>query len=576
MDSIYGVSRAAFIYHKSMYLLLRENLGAEADAPDQVWPEIVRADGEFHRYLTSQGVDINAFVNASHEWIERFKGDSSGQAMVDFHAELHQLQTQRDARPTAAEYEQTSRNAQLARASSAPTGDAIYGFTKEVLAETLSKYSELKAKFGERQAEEEFSKYLGGRGHSPYQWTNAHNGWTDRFRADPTGRAEAEFQMMLGQASQKAHFGDVRDMSQDALEGITLDQYAQIVVAISRQGADANAIVQSFGLQNVEHWQRANAAWTTKMGEDTTHKLTMQYGQLYGKYAGPQFQEEMVQQTADILAKSNQPQDVISEPEVELTPDLCLQKMKSPSRNERWKYARLYANMADLGNVPDKAAAIANVKPHLVEMIEQHDEHTTSDAEQAVRQLWDLEVRDDDIKGSITRCLNRAREKLTSLRAAFAPIQNSAVPERVTLQSRIQDYTSLVETMTEYAENDWAPAGGGGYAAQPAPGFAPSQGFQQQQPAFPSPSFPMNAAVRTGGGGFPKWIFAPIILVVVGGGIFASRMRSKPTSATTTTAASSAPAAVATTPPAASAKAAAAAATTPASAAKPAGKPKKH
>jgi hypothetical protein len=401
--------------------------------------------------------------------------------------------------------------------------DAIYGVTKQALAEMLSKYTELKAQFGDQRGEGEFANYLASRGVSRDQWAHAHNGWHERFRTDPTGRAQAEFHMMLQQMSQKAHFGDVRDMSADTQEGISLDQYAQIVVAISRQGADANAIVTKFGLRDVAHWQRANDAWTAKMGQDTTHKLTMQYGQLYQKYAGPQFQEELVSQTAAILADANRPKDVIDEPEEELTPELCLQKMQSQSRNERWKYAGLYANMADLGNVPDKAAAIRTLTPHLMAMIEQHDENTTSDAEKGVRALWDLEVRNGDIPGAIGRCLNRAKEKLQSLQAAFAPIQNSAVPERIFLQSSIQDFTSLVETMQEYAANDWSPQAGNAPAANT--GFSAPQQPMAGMGGMGGMPAGMSMPRPSAGGGFPKWIIAPIVLVVVIGGVVLNKVR---------------------------------------------------
>lgn len=456
--------------------------------------------------------------------------------------------------------------------------DAIHGVTMQQLAELNAKYSELKTQYGEQQGEAAFGQYLASKGLNHQIWANAHNGWMDRWRADPTGRAEAEYHMIVTQLSQKAHFGDVRDMSADTVEGITLDQYAQITVAVSRQGADADQIVRQFGLQDIAHWQRANAAWGAKMGADTTHALSMQYGQLYQKYAGPSFQQEMVQNTANVLASYNeQRKDVVDEPEEELTAELCLQKMKSPSRNERWKYSYLYANMVDLGNVPDRAAAIQMLTPMLVDKIEQHDEHTTSDAEGAVRQLWDLGVRNDDIPGAIGRCLNRAHEKLASLRAAFAPIQDKAVPERVTLQQQIQDYQGLIETMTEYAQNDWRPEAGAGFAAQAAPmpsfgggppaqafGNAPQQGFGGM-PQMPNmPSFAKK-------GGFPAWILAPVILLGVLGIGGAAFLRSRAASnaakdaATAASAslasaqASAAATATATTPPAATTTAAPAA-----------------
>ncbi|MEI9885771.1 MAG: hypothetical protein WDN08_04580 [Rhizomicrobium sp.] len=372
--------------------------------------------------------------------------------------------------------------------------DAIYGLTMDQLAEMFSKEGELRTQYGQQQGRQEFERYLTTRGTDINTWANAWNAWHDRFKADPTGRMEAQFHMRLAELTAKAHFGDVRDMSQDTEEGITLDTYAQITVAISRAGANADDVVRQHGLQDVAHWQRANAAWSKKMGEDTTHKLTMQYGQLYSKYAGPSFQEETIAQTAAILASANAPRDVVSEPEEELTPDLCLRKMQSPSQKERWKYAGHYAHMADLGNVPDKMAAIATVTPVLLEMIERHDEHTTSDAERGARKLWDLGVRGDDFRGAVGRCLSRAQEKLVSLQAAFAPIQNQAVPERVTLQSRIQDYTSLVDTMSEVQREDWST----GVSVVAAPSFAPAGCMRSRCLPFTRRRSGLREAFRSG------------------------------------------------------------------------------
>src|SRR4051812_14973192 len=122
--------------------------------------------------------------------------------------------------------------------------------------------------------------------------------------------------------------------------------------------------------------------------------------------------------------------------------------------------------MADLGNVPDKTQAIMNVAPILLEMIERSDEHTTSDAGRGARKLWDLGVRSDDFKGAVGRRLNQAREKIQSLQAAFAPIQDKAVPERIFLQQGIQDHQSLIEDFEELMREDW-------HTGIPAPpGFA--------------------------------------------------------------------------------------------------------
>ncbi len=405
--------------------------------------------------------------------------------------------------------------------------DAIYGVTMDLLAELMTKDGELRAKLGDQQGRAEYDRFLATRGLDSNTAAMAHNAWHERFRADPTGRLHAQFHMLLAQGTQKAHFGDVPDMSQDKQGGITLDTYAQITVAVGKPGADANAIVAQHGL-DIAGWQAANAAWTAAMSKDTSHRLTMQYGTLYQKHAGPAFQEAMFNQTAAILAEPA-PTDVIDEPEEVLTPELCLQKMQSASRNERWRYARHYAHMADIGNVPNKVQAIATVVPHFIEMLERHDEQTVSDAESAIEKLWDLGVRSDDMRTSASICLNRAREKLSTLKAAFAPIQDKAVPERVFLQAKIQDYSSLVQTLQDVLGRDW-------HEGTPSaiPGPAPAAAAMGAYPA-------MGMAPKPSGGGAAKFVLIPVLLAMLGGGIWFARGmvgRSKSPSAASSAAAS--------------------------------------
>src|SRR5262245_4801263 len=169
--------------------------------------------------------------------------------------------------------------------------DAIHGLTLEKMAEAGAKYGELKAKFGDKEAEAEFARYLAGEGVGVRTYWDARKAWNERFKADPTGMLHARFLEMEGQLSIKAHFGDVRDMSQDTQEGMTLDKYAQISVAMQKPGANAEAILREHGVPSAAHWQKVNAAWSDAMANDPEHKLAMQYGTLYQKHAGPAFQE---------------------------------------------------------------------------------------------------------------------------------------------------------------------------------------------------------------------------------------------------------------------------------------------
>lgn len=335
--------------------------------------------------------------------------------------------------------------------------EEIGGFTMQALAESMSKHNELRAQFGEAEGRRAFAGWLGERGHDEDGWARAWNAWLERFRADPTGMLEARFHQIESQLSTKAHFGDVRDMTQDAIEGVTLDQYAQLCVEMGKPGIDADAVAQKFGLPGAAKWQEVNTAWAAKMSQDTTFALTTQYGALYQKYAGPAFAQQQLEQTAAILADANQPKEIAPSKPKDLSQPTLLAQLRSDNQKERWEAARWLAHQWK----KDDPSTQVNLEciPVLIEILERHDEHTVSNAEDAVRKLTsDLEQHTDDAQGAMRRCLNRAHEKLASLKAAFAPIQNKAVPERVTLQSRIQDYTSLIDTL-ESTLADWrAPA----------------------------------------------------------------------------------------------------------------------
>jgi hypothetical protein len=375
--------------------------------------------------------------------------------------------------------------------------EEIFGFSLQTLAESMAKHNELRTQYGEAQGRQAFARYLAERGQSEDSWARAWNAWNERFRADPTGMLQAQFHQIEGQLATKAHFGDVRDMSQDNVAGVTLDLYAKLCVELGKPGVDAEALVRQYGLPDMATWQAASAGWTAKMAADTTFALSTQYGALYQKHAGPAFAQQQLAQTAAILADANKPQEVAPAKEADLTQPTLLAQLKSSNQAERWSAARWLAHQWRKGD-PSTQANLACI-PVLIEILERHDEHTVSNAEDAVGKLTsDLEQYTEDVRSALTRCLNRAQEKLASLQAAFAPIQNKAVPERVGLQTRIQDYTSLVGTI-QGVLSDWrAPAPVAAVAGLVAAGASPSM-------PRPSRGFPMAVL-----------LVIPVVLGVVG------------------------------------------------------------
>lgn len=351
--------------------------------------------------------------------------------------------------------------------------ERIHGLTLRECAEIMSKDGELKAQHGEPSYKSYFQQYLAQRGTDENTWAHAWNGWWTRMESDPSGQLHAKFATMQQQLTQQAHFADVPDASQDAKEGVTLEKYAE-VMARAAGGEDMQALVSEAGFEWAQ-WQKAQAAWNQAMSEDVNHHLTTQYGQLYAKYT-PGFQQQMEGQTAAIMAArhAEQAAGIPDEPDEDYTLDDMIRDMEDANPHKRWDAAHLAANEWDIAS--DRGGKIDSAGRRAValsiECLERYDDHSVSNAEAAAKDLamfasqgFLTQEQADDAKGDIERALGRGRESLARHQAAFEPIKDKAVPERVKMQSAIQDYTSLVEELSEVVE-EWddnfeAPSAGG-------------------------------------------------------------------------------------------------------------------
>ena len=246
----------------------------------------------------------------------------------------------------------------------------------------------------------------------------------------------------------KAHFGDVEDMSQQVRGGLTLDMYARLSAELAQPGADFNAVLARHAV-TPEVWNLGREAWNEAMSQDTMHKITTQYGHAVREVQpGPRGGD-----AGAGGADRGQPR---------------LRRRRSRTSRRR-STRREGAGRGALGDAEDAlaggahagaddpdgaggrpaapAAGAGGVRAAIDRGDERHDKETVGGAEAAARDLVELKQFNDDAKGAISRALLRGQEHLATLRAAFAPIQNKNVPERIYLQSEIQDYTSLVETL---------------------------------------------------------------------------------------------------------------------------------
>ncbi|MET0794678.1 MAG: hypothetical protein ABW061_24380 [Polyangiaceae bacterium] len=149
--------------------------------------------------------------------------------------------------------------------------------------------------------------------------------------------------------------------------------------------------------------------------------------------------------------------------ELELTPEILLEQVSSPVRAARWKAARLLAHAIDIGQARGGQFRAACV-PVLLEILEQHDDDTAFDAEDAARRLVDIGERSVEVRACMARSLSRAQDELVSLEAALIPIQHSAVAEGAVLRARISAYSSLVHCLRGYLED---------FRESPVASFAP-------------------------------------------------------------------------------------------------------
>lgn len=342
--------------------------------------------------------------------------------------------------------------------------EQIFGLSMQDCAEIMAKESTLRAQFGEVEGKAQHLQFLRSKGIDENTWAQAWNGWWTRMQADPSGQLHARFNTLQSQLATAAHFGDVRDMSHDQMEGVTLDTYARIMATISQGNAPGPLLVAE-GIDEAR-WARVQKAWNDAMGADTSLRLTTQYGQLYAKHS-PNHQAKMEAQVAAIMSESyaERAGGVSDEPEVEYTREMMIAEMQSSKPRERWSAAHLLCNEWDIAE--DRSALqgplLRAMELH-AECLERHDEFTASWAETAARDFGMLagegaltQAQASDAQDAMARCRNRAAEALVTLQAAFAPIADKAVPERHGLQTQIQEHRSLLEGLDEVL-GEWAPA----------------------------------------------------------------------------------------------------------------------
>ncbi len=231
----------------------------------------------------------------------------------------------------------------------------------------------------------------------------------------------------------------------DEIDGITLDkltEYSSRYAAFREQYDElsAKAAFEVWLTQQgttSDRYFRAHEGWAARFRDDPSGELEASSQRMLAAHR---------------QALHDSAEDEPPPPSLEHSPDQLVEQLSSSSRAARWKAARLLAHAIDFGKAKGEQYRAACV-PVLLEILDQHDEHTAADAEDAARRLLDIGERTPEVRSSVARCLRRAEDELVSLEAALNPIQNSSSPEPTALRSRIASYRSLVESLRGYLQD---------------------------------------------------------------------------------------------------------------------------
>lgn len=178
------------------------------------------------------------------------------------------------------------------------------GYSLADCAEIMRMHTKLKVEHGERDYKGPWQEFLRMKGLTEGNWAQVWNAWHQKMEADP-GLA-AKYHTYFANANVRDMTAGQANVSQDALEGVTLEQFAKISAKI-QGGGDAAALVAAEGL-SMDQWLAGQGAWGQKMGTiSPTDPIMLQYGQLYQKYnstipqagGGAVSMEQAVEQTLD-------------------------------------------------------------------------------------------------------------------------------------------------------------------------------------------------------------------------------------------------------------------------------------
>ena len=346
--------------------------------------------------------------------------------------------------------------------------DELGGYNLDDLGKATAMQGNFRDTYGEAGQDEPFDQYLRQEFNSSLSsYYNAYQLWHDEWEKDETGTLEARFFTLMNQHILQLRVADTEDMSQVVREGVTLETYAKVAVAMSQQpDPDVNAILAEHGISDVANWQKASQSWAQAMTEDVN--VMTQYGLLYQQFAGAGFAAEQEQRLADDLGGrfDDEADDAEEDEQSEAGVDFYANELSSPVNEDRWYAAdrMLYhcSRFRDWGDdegeglekhCNDKAIN-ANIVPVLKEMLTNFENENVEQASGVLDGVKEIQLENEVGKDTVSLALKRAQQQYAEIKAKFDPIQFENVPEKSQLRSRMDATAYSIEEFEDHL-SDW-------------------------------------------------------------------------------------------------------------------------
>jgi len=348
-------------------------------------------------------------------------------------------------------------------ASAVGVDDEVGGYSLDNLAKAFASAGNIRGNYGEANEDAPFEQWLNDElGSTTYEYDSAYSKWKSEFENDESGELEARFFVLIQKHTIEFQFGDTSDKAQEVREGVTLENYAKIAVALTQQpNVELPSLLSEFGINSESQWEKVSAAWVKAMTEDSS--IMTQYGLLYQKHAGPQFAAAQEAQLADQLSGhyDDEAEDAEDDDSSETGAKFYSQELTSPVSKDRWYAANRmlhecsrFRDFGDdegigLAEMCSDSALSTDVVPVIKELLTSYENDSIEEASGILYSVEEMGLEKEVTKQALLTAIERAKQQYNVIEAEYKPLQFKNLPGKEVLRSRLDSTSNSIEEFEE-------------------------------------------------------------------------------------------------------------------------------